>query len=157
MAKGQDDKRTSRLLPAMPISDYVLFAECFALMLAMALAVSLCSFDRLKSLASRPLAARRLSKEKEDRLLRRMRWAIAAAARRSPLRSLCFEQGLVAQIMLRRRGVDSRLFYGLAASEKVALHAHVWVRAGDFPICGAGNASDFANLLVLPPIPNETG
>ena len=48
---------------------------------------------------------------------------------------MCFQQGLAAQLMLRRRGIPSVLYYG-AAQDGSGLHAHVWVRDGDIDVIG---------------------
>ncbi|WP_404367048.1 lasso peptide biosynthesis B2 protein [Sphingomonas sp. MMS24-J45] len=132
--------------------DYCLAAEAFCLLLVMALAIRLLPFSKLKAIASYALGERKSDGVAERDLLHRIRWAIAAAARRSPLRAKCFEQGLAAQVMLRGRGVDSTLFYGLARGD-LALEAHVWVVAGSVPICGTRNAGEFSALLRLPPQP----
>lgn len=129
--------------------DYCLAAEAFCLLLVMALAIRSLPFSKLKAIASCALAKRKSDRVADLEMLRCVKWAIAAAARRSPLRAKCFEQGLAAQVMLRRRGIDSALFYGLARSD-LALAAHVWVVAGSVPICGTQNAGRFSALLRLP-------
>jgi len=83
--------------------------------------------------------------------VKRVRWAVLASARRVPWRALCFEQGIAAQLMLRRRGVASVLFFGAALSDKKALAAHVWVRNGDLDVVGGESASEFAVLATFPP------
>ena len=45
---------------------------------------------------------------------RRVRWAVSACACRVPWRAVCFQRGLAAHWMLRRRGVPSVLYYGAA-------------------------------------------
>jgi Transglutaminase-like superfamily len=96
--------------------------------------------------AEPPLAIRTIT-------ARRIRWAIAACARRVPWRALCFEQGLAAQFMLRRRGIPSVLFYGAAPDDQRGLAAHVWVRDGDIDVIGCDIASRFAILATFPPAP----
>ncbi len=51
--------------------------------------------------------------------------AVIAAARRMPFRAKCFEQGLAVQRMLRRRGYDAQLHYGIALAGGIT--AHVWI------------------------------
>lgn len=51
--------------------------------------------------------------------------AVAQAAAVMPFRAVCLQQALACQIMLRRRGVEARLHYGVAIGER--LEAHVWV------------------------------
>jgi hypothetical protein len=69
---------------------------------------------------------------------------------------MCFEQGLAAQFMLRRRGVPSVLYYGAALDDQDGLSAHVWVRDGDVDIIGGEIASQFAVLATFPPQPTRT-
>lgn len=79
-------------------------------------------------------------------------WAVQRAARRSPLRAKCFEQGLAAQIMLRRRGIDSTLFYGVGVAPCIErpVRAHVWVETERFPVVGRPEPGDFALLATWP-------
>lgn len=79
-----------------------------------------------------------------------VRWAVCAVARRVPWRAKCFEQGLAAQWMLRRRGIAGTLYYGLARNGTGRLKAHVWVRAGDLDVVGCENAGDFAEMARFP-------
>jgi hypothetical protein len=64
---------------------------------------------------------------------------------------MCFEQGIAAQLMLRRRGIPSVLYYGAAQDGQSGLHAHVWVRDGDFDVIGGEIANNFATLVTFPP------
>jgi len=74
-------------------------------------------------------------------------WAVRAGARRVPFRAKCFEQGLAAWWMLRRRGMNATLHYGAARRE--SLVAHVWVTAGDQDVIGCENKDRFAELARL--------
>jgi hypothetical protein len=64
---------------------------------------------------------------------------------------MCFQQGLAAQFMLRRRGVPSVLYYGAATDDRSGLSAHVWVRASGVDVIGGEIASRFAVLMTFPP------
>lgn len=83
-------------------------------------------------------------------------WAVDRTAKRSPFRAKCFEQGLAAQVMLRRRGIDSTLFYGVApaagpeAPPNRQLRAHVWIETARFAIVGAPDPGAFAVLATWP-------
>lgn len=79
-------------------------------------------------------------------------WSVDRAARRSPFRAKCFEQGLAAQIMLRRRGIDATLFYGvgLRPDDAQRLRAHVWIETERFPVIGAPEPGAFALLATWP-------
>jgi Transglutaminase-like superfamily len=68
-----------------------------------------------------------------DLTSRRVAWAIAAAAKRVPWRSECLEQSIAAMAMLRRRGIASTLYLGMARDP---VTAHAWLRVGDLNVTG---------------------
>jgi hypothetical protein len=78
-------------------------------------------------------------------------WAVKAAARRVPYRAACIEQGIVAQRMLRRSGIDATLHYGIAKDRTPGkLEAHVWVTVDDHPVLGGKEAPAFAPVAKFP-------
>ena len=74
-----------------------------------------------------------------------LRRAIEAWSRRLPWRTMCFEQGLTAHWLLRRRGFVSTLSYG-AVQEAGELKAHVWVRSGSHDVIGCEIADQYVAL-----------
>ncbi len=72
----------------------------------------------------------------------RVRWAVEAAARNSPVEFVCFPQSLAAYVMLRRRGVSSTIVYGVARSPAGELIAHTWLTAGDERAVVGGEGSE---------------
>ena len=116
-----------------------------------ALAIAVLPFRNLGRLAARPI--RRPKPPDSVRLTeaRHVRWAIFAAARRVPWRTVCFQRGLAAQFMLRRRGIPSVLYYGAAQDDRSGLSTHVWVRDCDFNVVGGEIAYRFAILATFPP------
>lgn len=77
-------------------------------------------------------------------------WAVKAAARRLPWRTMCIEQGIVAQRMLRSIGVEAVLHYGArhdATSGK--LKAHVWVSVGESILIGGEEAAGFREIATF--------
>jgi hypothetical protein len=64
---------------------------------------------------------------------------------------MCFQQGLAAQLMLRRRDIPSVLYYGAAQDDRSGLNAHVWVRDGDIDVIGVEISYRFAVLATFPP------
>lgn len=77
-------------------------------------------------------------------------WAVSAAGAHVPWRAVCFEQGLALQRMLRRRGVDARLHYGIGHSDVGELEAHVWVSAEDRIVIGGEQAPAFKCVATYP-------
>jgi Transglutaminase-like superfamily len=131
--------------------DRLLLLEAIVWLGIAALAVALLPFRHVGLLAARPIRTREVpSKERLDKA-RRIRWAIISTAARVPWRALCFQQGLAAQLMLRRRGIPSVLYYGAAQDDRSGLSAHVWVRDGDLDVIGGEMAYRFAILATFPP------
>lgn len=69
-------------------------------------------------------------------------WAVQAMARRTPWQSACLAQAISAKAMLRRRGVPSTLYLGLARDEEGTLTAHAWLRCGALVVTG-GDHDDY--------------
>jgi len=68
----------------------------------------------------------------------RVGWAVQTAARNVSWNCRCLEQGLAAKAMLRRRGVSSTLYLGVARRGGEPLEAHAWLRAGEIILTGGG-------------------
>jgi hypothetical protein len=79
----------------------------------------------------------------------RVRWAVSGCARRVPFRARCFEQGLAAMWMLRRRGIRATLHFG-AARQQEDLVAHVWITADDGPVIGCEIKDRFFEFVRFP-------
>ncbi len=76
--------------------------------------------------------------------------AVQRAARRLPWRTVCFQQGLAAQWMLRRRGAPARLHYGVR-NDADRLSAHVWVTLDGQPVIGAERDGPHSCVASFPP------
>lgn len=124
-----------------------LLAEALISLWLASLAVALLPFRTLGRWATGPSSAKPSSDERA--VIASVGWAVRAGARRAPFRAKCFEQGLAACLMLRRRGVNATLHYG-AARERENLVAHVWVTADDRDVIGCENKSEFAELVRFP-------
>jgi hypothetical protein len=74
-------------------------------------------------------------------------WAVEAASRYLPWRTMCIEQGLAAQRMLRADGIAAVLHYGVRHHpESGDLEAHVWVTVNERSIIGGKQAPRFAQV-----------
>jgi hypothetical protein len=113
--------------------------------------VAFVPFRRLAAMLSRSALAD--PKSGSDEIVVRVRWAVQVWASRVPWRAMCFEQGLAAHLMLRRRGVNSVLYYGAAPNIEGRLAAHVWVLYKGANVVGGEIASQFAVLATFPPQP----
>ena len=104
------------------------------------------------SLAVRLLPFRRVvehrsafrARERGATEVRRLRWAVDAAARRVPWRAVCFQRAVALRAMPRRRRAASGLHYGIAHDEAGGLEAHVWLSVADQVVIGGEAAARFA-------------
>jgi hypothetical protein len=80
---------------------------------------------------------------------RDVRQAVKRAAKRIPWTIVCFPEGLAAHWMLRRRGEDSSLHYGLRPAQS-ELSAHVWVTLAGETIVGEEQGDAHTCVAVFP-------
>jgi hypothetical protein len=123
----------------------LLIEAIYELALASA-SVALLPFRRAIVRGSTPLAEQRRPGATESIV-----WAVEAAGRRLPWRAMCIEQGIAAQRMMRRRGIDARLHYGARNDHAASrLEAHVWVTVDDVPVIGGSEAARYAAIATYP-------
>lgn len=84
-----------------------------------------------------------------SKTLQRIQWSIGAAVRHAPVTFVCFPQCLAAYFMLRRRGIASRLFYGVMRDAR-QLKAHTWVKVGERTVVGGEVEDQFTVLTTFP-------
>lgn len=72
--------------------------------------------------------------------------ALQRATRNLPWRCHCLVQALAGKAMLRRRGLPSTLYIGVAKDENADLCAHAWLRCGDRILTGREEAHRFTVL-----------
>ena len=130
--------------------DRFLIVEAAFLLVLAAMVVAAFPFRLVGRFAAPRVRKVGLSTQQRIHTVERVRWAVLSCARRLPTRSMCFEQGLAAQRMLRRRGISSVLYFGAAPGENRKLAAHVWVRDGELDVIGCENAEDFPILARFP-------
>ena len=80
----------------------------------------------------------------------KLSWSVKTVARKVPFRALCFEQGLALQRMLRRRGIDARLNYGIGKKDESLIEAHVWVDVDDKVVIGEHDIGLFQSVAIFP-------
>jgi hypothetical protein len=78
-------------------------------------------------------------------------WALAAAAARTPWHSTCLVQSLAGYVILRRRGVPSVVYLGVAKDPAGDFMAHSWLRAGDVIVTGRGGHQRYAAIAAYGP------
>lgn len=131
--------------------DRLLLLEAIFCLAIAGVAIAVLSFPYVGVLAALPLCRSKPSHQARLIKVSRVRWALLVCSRRVPWRAKCFEQGLAAQFLLRRRGIPSVLYYGAAPDNQRGLSAHVWVCDGDINVVGGEVASRYALLATFPP------
>lgn len=133
-------------LSRLPADDRRLLIEAGLDLVAASVAIAVQPFRTVVGRACRtPPSPRRA----DPATAARIAWAVVAMARRLPWRTLCFQQGLAAHAMLRRRGLHSALHYGARRGEGGALVAHVWVRSGDLDVIGCEDVAGYGLLAIF--------
>jgi hypothetical protein len=104
------------------------------------LALRLVPFRRLKPFFNRPVRGPEVDGPARQRLRKEVVWAILRTAKFLPGKMMCFPRGIVAQAMLRRRGVATTLYYGVTTGNGNGSTAHVWVQDGAQGVVGHRDA-----------------
>ena len=69
-------------------------------------------------------------------MVARISWAVQAVGSRLAWSNLCLVNAVAAKLMLRRRGISTQLFLGLAKDGEQNLEAHAWLSCGDLFVTG---------------------
>lgn len=125
-------------------SDYLKYGEAIIALGLAAMVVKL-PFR----LVVRCMSLNRCAELDDDRTAAAVIVAIDRASRRLPWRAVCFDRGLAAHWMLRRRGLRSVLQYGIGHADG-KLNAHVWVTLGDRILIGEDEAAGHACVASFP-------
>ena len=129
-------------------AEWLLLAEALATLALSSAAIRLLPFRKVAAMAGKDGKA--AAAPDASAQIVRVRWAVDAWARRVPWRTVCFQRGLTAHLMLRRRGYGSRLHYGVAQSPEEGLSAHVWVTLEGRDVTGGDEAEKFARVATFP-------
>lgn len=82
-------------------------------------------------------------------LLDRVSWAVTTASRHLPWDCLCLAQALAGKAMLKRRGVPSTLYLGLARGAEAQMQAHAWLRCGERVLTGRQGMAGFTVIATF--------
>lgn len=74
--------------------------------------------------------------ETEQYTINKVKWAVTLAILHAPWKGKCLVAALSAQTMLKKRGIDSTLYLGIARDKNSNLIAHAWLRSGQDIITG---------------------
>ena len=140
--------RPIRRFLALDSSDRLYLLEAWLYLAASRLALSRIPFRYLA-----PRLGRQLPLEQGENplaassvLARTLTHAVGVAARHTPWNSTCLVQAIAGRLILRRRGLRSRIFLGTRKDEKGNLAAHAWLQSGDEILLGAAGRETFTAL-----------
>ena len=71
---------------------------------------------------------------------------IKRAANNVPWQAVCLPQAMAGKWMLKRRGIASALYLGLARGDNIELKAHAWLVAGKVPVTGVASREEFTQV-----------
>jgi hypothetical protein len=106
---------------------------------------------RLGDQVSPDEAAARIGRSGADReraLAQDIGWAVTRVAAHVPFRAVCLQRAVAAKMMLRRRGIRSVLYLGVANDSPRGgqLSAHAWVDAANTAVTDRPVATAFTEL-----------
>jgi hypothetical protein len=84
-------------------------------------------------------------------------WAVQGAAARTPWPSTCLVQSLAAYLMLRRQGVASVVYLGVAKDAAGEFIAHSWLRCGERIVTGGGSYQRYSVIAAYRPATGRRG
>lgn len=125
-------------------------AEAAALLTLASIATRALPFRWTVATAGRLPVMRREASGWRPELAREVARTVDGCAGRLPWRPVCFQRGLAAHLMLRRRGIPSVLHYGVRQSTDRGLDAHVWITVDRQVVVGAAGLADHVCLARFP-------
>ena len=127
-----------------------LLVEASLYLLAARLMVSLMPFRNLSRILDKKLEGMAVGETDGVAVVDDISWAVNRAARHLPVRLVCFPQGIAAFLMLRRRRIDSRLYYGISNVPGKNFVGHVWVMYGKKSVTGCEQAHEYTVMMSYP-------
>jgi transglutaminase superfamily protein len=137
--------RLLRALVRRPPADRALVAHAIATHLAIATLLRVAGLRRTTAcMARRP--DRRAADPACVDAERRIAWAVRTATYLVPMGRTCLTEALTAQHLLRRRGCDTTLRFGVAKCAADAVTAHAWLETAGRILIGGESAALYASL-----------
>jgi len=106
--------------------------------------------QRLGEPAPPEVAAARIAQmpsgQGDDDLANAVGWAVQRMAGYVPFKALCLQQAIAAKMMLRRRGVQSALHFGVAREGTAPLEAHAWLDTAGARVTGYPIRNGFTEI-----------
>lgn len=121
----------------------ILYGSVYVLLGISNLLIKLVPFKKLvRFLSNTDTAAQAVLTPKKAARLDWLRRAIVSVGRRTPWRSMCFEQAITASLILRILGISYQINFGLNTDNE-KLKAHAWLKVNGIWITGYMTSMDF--------------
>ena len=134
------------LMNKITLRDYALFVEAWCFLAVARFMLLFVPFRRILAVMGQVNDSENNADHKTPPLiLKDIKLAIGRAAKRSPWRTMCFEQALAAKFMLKNRRLESIIYFGAAKNttggQKLLLHA--WLDCRGENVTGGKNKETF--------------
>ena len=83
----------------------------------------------------------------DPEFIRRVTYAVGAAANNVPWGSDCFPQTIAARMLLKRQGYESIVHIGVERVGEDVLNGHAWLTCGDVIVTGGAELHRYTELL----------
>ena len=132
----------------LELRDKILFFQAVAWLAIARMMLAVFSFQRLSERLDAAASTRDTEPDPDE--LRRVSFAISAAANNVPWRSDCFPQSIAARKLLRSRGYASTIHLGVERVGDQELAGHAWVTCGDTVVTGDVDLHRYTELHRFP-------
>jgi hypothetical protein len=112
------------------------------------LGLAFTSFQQLSERLSDDVPDSRVDPDPE--FLRRVSFAVGAAANNVPWRSDCFPQAIAARMLLKRRGHASKIHLGVEKRGGGNIAGHAWLTCGDEVVVGGADLDRYTEVHSFP-------
>jgi hypothetical protein len=121
-----------------------LLAEALIALLTARAAMAFLPFRRIAGWLGTPGAESPATATTEEiATAREVGWAVGVVARRVPWDGRCLAQALAATGMLRRRGLEGTVSFGVSQGKSAGFDAHAWLRFGPLIVTGGPDHERF--------------
>jgi transglutaminase-like putative cysteine protease len=139
-----------RRFPGLPLARKFLLCEALASLAAARIAMACVPFRRIAAWMGTPGAESPAGATPEEtRTAEAVGWAVGAMGGRVPWDGRCLAQALAASSMLRRRGVEGTVSFGVREGESAEFDAHAWLRVGALIVTGGPAHQGFKTITTF--------
>jgi len=81
--------------------------------------------------------------------IKRISKAVKTVSRNTPWESKCLVQALTAKYMLKKRGIKSTVYFGVAKDEEKDIKAHAWIKSNDIILTGKTGMDNYNVISIF--------